>query len=140
MAVSGMSSSAIFGAVSGGIAVLGVLKTILETASGESFNLQKVAFYVALAAFVIYIVLGVVFTATSALASSEAFADENTALIVGAIVGGALGVYLVLSADWVSYEDNGPGGRAAGAIMGIIVVVGSVFIWNHLKNNEQKET
>lgn len=131
------NASGIFAAVSGAITALGIMKTILETTSGDGSSLQKVAFYTGFSAVIVYFVLVVAVSVASAAAQSMA---DDGIVIFALIIGGVIGAGLVLSFDLVSFEDSGPIARTFGAVLGLLTVVGSVWVWNRIRNTEANRT
>jgi hypothetical protein len=68
--------------------------------------------------------------------------ESETALVIGALLGGALGAYWVYLAVFVngpSYESASSSARFVGATLGFLIVFGSVLVYRHLQRGKPSQ-
>jgi hypothetical protein len=122
------------GFVTGALALLGAIKTLIETSSGRSFELRQLAFYVGAAAWLMLIgaIPGLlVYEFVKAILGVKSPAGRYGAAIAGLVVTMLFPIAGVLLGVAFDYDGTDNIGRNGFAISGLIALVVGVWLWRH---------
>jgi len=126
----------------GAIGLLGVVKILIELASGRDFGLQQVAFYIGATAFGLYIgVAGAftVFVVVGGLVALVMGGKDPPEVMLWVLVGVAVTAGIVAAAVVIfagvifDFNSTDTFGRFAVAIIGIATLAGAVVLYGRLK-------
>ncbi len=119
-------------AATGASSLAAFLKFVVDNVSGIDVPPQAILFYIPMAAFVVYVAVVVVATFATTVGGDS---GDTTMYVLGGIVGVAVAgflIYQMLFVNLAPYESITPEVRIAGAVVGLLILIATVFVYQRL--------
>jgi hypothetical protein len=134
-----LSPPNVVAAVTSVSAVLATLKWIVDNVGGKSLPAQAILFYIPLTVVILYVGIVPILVGAGMVNAWVVDNGENsvTALVIGALLGAAVGAYFVYEFVFVngpSYNNASSAARVFGAALGFLILAASILVYRHLKS------
>lgn len=132
-------------AVTGVSVVVATLKWIVDNVGGQSLPPQAILFYVPYTVLLIYIMVCAVVIGAGYVHdwwTGAGNSESETALIIGALLGGAVGAYLLYPAVFLngpSYNTASSSTRIVLAGLGFLILAASILAYLHLQRGKSSQ-
>lgn len=124
-----------FGLVTTALTVLGTVQSFLSIGSGAEWSLQKLAYFIGNAAFIVYI-SAVVGGIVAGMVSAVIGDDSDAMLWIWGLVTSVVAAFMIFVGTGYGYGDLDALGTAFMSFLGLAAVIGGVVAWRFFSKSE----